>query len=96
MTEEGYGYVQYRNDEEEAEFTEVVNYTMFDRLSLLKPFKGQSYSVTVKPGERKTIVIRQNDPCGFSLKCSIMQSSFKLGSKQLEALCKTGKGHRTA
>jgi hypothetical protein len=40
MTEEGYGYVQYRNDEEEAEFTEVVNYTMFDRLSLLKPFKG--------------------------------------------------------
>lgn len=67
MTEEGYGYVHYRNDEEEAELTEVVNYTKFDHLSLLKPYKGQSYSVTVKPGQRATIVIRQNDPYGFSI-----------------------------
>lgn len=40
MTEEGYGYVHITNDEVEAEFTEEVNYTKFDRLSLLKPFKG--------------------------------------------------------
>lgn len=50
MTEEGYGYVHYRNDDEEAELTEVVNYTKFDQLSLLMPYKGQSYQVTVKPG----------------------------------------------
>lgn len=76
MTEEGYGFVHIRNEESEAEFTEVVNYTKFDRLSLLKPFKGQGYSVTVKPGEKVTIVIRQNDPLGFGLQSSIMQSSF--------------------
>jgi hypothetical protein len=58
MTEEGYGYVHITNNEVEAEFTEVVNYTKFDRLSLLKPFKGAGYSVVVKPGEKRTIVIR--------------------------------------
>ncbi len=40
MAEEGYGYVHIVNDEEEAEFTEVVNYTKFDKLTMLKPFKG--------------------------------------------------------
>lgn len=43
MTEEGYGYVHITNDETEAEFTEHVNYTKFERLSLLKPYKGQGY-----------------------------------------------------
>ena len=58
MCEEGYGYVHIVNNEEQAEYTETVNYTKFDRLSLLKPFKGTSYSVTLKPGEKRTIVIR--------------------------------------
>ena len=58
MTEEGYGYVHIVNNEKEAEFTEVVNYTKFDRLSLMKPYKGDGYSIVVKPGEKWTIVIR--------------------------------------
>ena len=95
FTEEGYGYVHITNDEPEAEFTEVINYPKFDRLSLLKPQKGQGYNVTVKPGQKKTIVIRQNDPTGYSLSSVIMQSSFKLGAKQMEKLCKSGAGQKT-
>jgi hypothetical protein len=67
MCEEGYGYVHYVNNDAEAEFTETINYTKFDRLTLMKPFKGSGYSVTVKAGERRTVVIRQNDPLGFGL-----------------------------
>ena len=67
MTEEGYGYVHIVNNEAEARFKERIEYTKFDRLSLLKPFKGDSYEVDVGPGESKTIVIRQNDPTGFSM-----------------------------
>lgn len=94
MAEEGYGYIHIVNDEEEATFTEVVNYTKFDKLTLLKPFKGQGYSVTVKPGERRTVVIRQDDPLGFSLASQIMQSSFALGGKKMIDLCKNGAGSK--
>ena len=58
MTEEGYGYVHIVNDEEEARFKEKIEYTKFDKLSLLKPYKGDSYEVEVGPKESKTIVIR--------------------------------------
>lgn len=50
MTEEGYGYVHIVNDEEEASYRESCNYTKFEKLELLPPFKGQSYDVTVGPG----------------------------------------------
>jgi hypothetical protein len=58
MTEEGYGYVHLVNGEAEATYTEQVNYTKFDKLQLLKPFKGSGYSVTLKPNEKRTIVLR--------------------------------------
>ena len=96
MCEEGYGYVHYVNGEEEAEFTEAINYTKFDRLTLLKPFKGSGYNVTVKAGEKRTIVLRQNDPLGFGLQSQIMTSAVKLGSKQMEKMCKEGPGAKTA
>ena len=58
MTEEGYGYVHIVNNEAEARFKEKIEYSKFDKLRLLKPFKGDSYEVDVGPGEQKTIVIK--------------------------------------
>ena len=51
MTEEGYGYVHIVNNEQEARFKEKIEYSKFEKLSLLKPFKGDSYEVDVGPGE---------------------------------------------
>ena len=58
MTEEGYGYVHIKNDDPEAVYKESINYTKFEKLELQKPFRGTSYEIEVKPGERKTVVIR--------------------------------------
>ena len=58
MTEEGYGYVHIVNNETEAVYKESINYTKFEKLELQKPFKGTSYEIEVKPGEKKTVVIR--------------------------------------
>ena len=58
MTEEGYGYVHIANDDAEAVYKESINYTKFEKLQLEKPFKGTSYEIEVKPGERRTVVIR--------------------------------------
>lgn len=41
-------------------------------------------------------MLRQNDYTGFALASQIMQSSFKLGAKQMEMLCKkSGPGQKT-
>lgn len=50
--------MHFVNDEEECEYKETVNYTKFEGVSLMKPFKGTGYSVSLKPGEKRTIVIR--------------------------------------
>lgn len=87
--------MHFVNDEEECEYKETVNYTKFEGVSLMKPFKGTGYSVSLKPGEKRTIVIRQDDPLGYSLNQQIMQSALKLSSKITEQLCKTGPGQKT-
>jgi hypothetical protein len=66
MSENGYGFVFIDNQEESA-YKEVVNYTKFEELQLMKPFKGNSYDVEVAGGSSKLIVIRQMDPLGFSI-----------------------------
>ena len=58
MTEEGYGYVHIVNNDDEAVYKESINYTKFEKLQLQKSFKGTSYEVEVKPGEKKTVVLR--------------------------------------
>ena len=58
MTEEGYGYVHVKNDEAEAKYREMINYTKFDKPSPLKPFKGTSYEIEVAPKSSRTVVIR--------------------------------------
>ena len=89
MTEEGYGYVHIVNGDAESRFKEKVEYTKFDRLSLLKPFKGDSYEVDVGPGECKTVVIRQNDPTGFSMASRMRMQAVIHGPKQLINMCVT-------
>jgi hypothetical protein len=42
----------------------------------------------VKGGERKTIVIRQMDPTGFSMASQIMMSAVMHGPEKLKQLCK--------
>ena len=87
MTEEGYGYVHIVNDEEEARFKEKIEYTKFDKLSLLKPYKGDSYEVEVGPKESKTIVIRQNDPTGFSMASRTRMQSVTVGPEAMKKIC---------
>ena len=89
MTEEGYGYVHVVNDDPEAVYKESINYTKFEKLELQKPFRGTSYEIEVKPGERKTVVIRQNDPTGFGMASQIMMSAVIHGPKKMEQLCVT-------
>ena len=84
MTEEGYGYVHVVNDDPEAVYKESINYTKFEKLELQKPFRGTSYEIEVKPGERKTVVIRQNDPTGFGMASQIMMSAVIHGPKKME------------
>lgn len=89
MTEEGYGYVHVVNNDDEAVYKESINYTKFEKLQLQKPFKGTSYEIEVKPGERKTVVLRQMDPTGFGMASQIMMSAVLLGPKKMEQMCLT-------
>ena len=58
ILEEGYGFVHVVNDNASSSYKETVNFVKFDGLEIMKPYKGSSYDLLVKPGERKTIVIR--------------------------------------
>ncbi len=46
---------------------ECVTYTKFEGLKLMKPYKGESYELEVKPGESKTLLIKQVDNKGYAL-----------------------------
>lgn len=94
MTEEGYGYVHIVNGEMEARYKENINYTKFDKLTIMKPQKGTSYDIEVLPGQKKTIVFRQMDPTGFAMASQIMMSAVLHGAEKLKELCKA-KGKKT-
>lgn len=55
--DEGYGFIYIVNDSKEATFKEVVKYTNFQGLKLLKPQFGSSYDIEVKPGQTKMILL---------------------------------------
>lgn len=82
IAEEGYGFVHIVNDEKTCSYKENVNYTKFDGLELMKPFKGTAYDVMIKPGEKKTVMIRQNKATGFSMSSS-MQNGVIYGKEKL-------------
>jgi len=89
VTEEGYGFVHISNKEAEASYFEQVVFNKFDKLTMLKPFKGTGYDVTVQPGTSRTVVFRQDDPTGFSLASQLMQSRVNHGKEKLKQLAVT-------
>jgi len=58
VAEEGYGFVHIVNDEKSCTYKETVNYTKFEGLELMKPYSGSGYEIEVKPGEKKTVLIK--------------------------------------
>lgn len=43
MGNDGYGYVYFENRSTDASIKETVNYTRFENLELVRPFKGIAY-----------------------------------------------------
>lgn len=66
-TPEGYAYIYFENNEEDATLIEDVKYTKFEGLKLMHPFSGTSYRVVVGPGETKIVLIKQIEINGYNL-----------------------------
>lgn len=67
MCQEGYGYNFFCNNSLNASIKEVVTYTRFQGLELVKPFSGDGYEVLVKPQEKKIVLLRQTNPTSYNL-----------------------------
>jgi hypothetical protein len=70
MMKEGYGYTYFRNNSDDATIKEAVNYTMFDGLELVSPFKGTSYEVLVPPKSSAIVLMKQTSITGINLSFS--------------------------
>lgn len=68
-SEEGYNFKLVINNETEAVYKEVVEYPTFKGLTLLEPYEGNSYTLEVKPGEKKFVIIKC-DIGGYSMSMS--------------------------
>lgn len=82
VTPEGYAYIYFENNEEDATLIEDVKYTKFEGLKLLPPFSGTSYYVKISPGQSQIVLIKQVDMTGFNLIYSY-HSNFEFGQKKL-------------
>jgi len=67
MCQEGYGYNFFCNNSLNASIKEVVTYTRFQGLELVKPFSGDGYEVLVKPQQNKIVLLRQTNPTSYNL-----------------------------
>ena len=67
MLPEGYGFNYFKNDSTEGSLKEVVAYTRFTGLELVKPFKDTGYEVIVPPKQSKIVLLRQTNPTSYSL-----------------------------
>ena len=85
---EGYTYIYIENNEEDTTLIENVNYTKFEGLKLLEPFTGTSYKVSVGPGKRQIVLIKQLELNGYNLIFSY-HSNFQFGEKSILHLTKT-------
>eukprot|EP00826_Nyctotherus_ovalis_P063940 TRINITY_DN9374_c0_g2_i3.p1 TRINITY_DN9374_c0_g2~~TRINITY_DN9374_c0_g2_i3.p1 ORF type:complete len:688 (-),score=197.77 TRINITY_DN9374_c0_g2_i3:35-2074(-) len=70
MMKEGYGYTYFHNNSDDATIKEAVNYTMFDGLELVPPFKGTSYEVLVPPKSSAIVLMKQTSITGINLSFS--------------------------
>lgn len=58
MMPEGYGFNYFKNDSIEGSLREVVSYTWFTGIELVKPFKNSGYEVLVPPKQSKIVLLR--------------------------------------
>ena len=68
---EGYCFIIVQNDEKEAIYKEIANFTLFQGLTILEN-EGPCYTLEVGPGETKVILIRANLD-GFTQQHTISQ-----------------------
>ena len=66
MLQEGYGYFFIVNNSKKT-LTEKCYFKSFKALSLLPPFEGAKYEVTLQPGEFEIVVIRASSNEKYSL-----------------------------
>ena len=85
---EGYTYIYIENNEDDTTLIENVNYTKFEGLKLLPPFKGTSYKLRVGPKQSQIVLIKQYELIGYNLIFSYY-SNFQFGQKSLLKLTKT-------
>jgi hypothetical protein len=76
MMPEGYGFNYFKNDSIEGSLREVVSYTRFTGIELVRPFKNSGYEVLVPPKQSKIVLLRQTNPISYNL-------SFKYSSTVL-------------
>lgn len=59
VTPEGYAFIYFKNNEEEATLVEDVKYTKFEGIKLLSPYSGTSYFVQVPSFTEKIILMKR-------------------------------------
>jgi len=59
-TKMGYGCMYYENNSEFCTLQEKVEFTKFKGMSLMPPFSGNGYEVTVPPHSTKVVVLRRD------------------------------------
>jgi len=57
FTNTGFGYYFYKNTSTQT-LHEQVSFTTFFNLELLPPYKGKEFTIKVKPGEEKIVIIK--------------------------------------
>ena len=82
---EGYNWTLIVNDEADVTVREEVNYPKFEGLTLLAPHQGSSYTMEVRPGEKRLVMIR-GDLAGYSLRMTYTSQLF-WGEKSLLQQC---------
>jgi hypothetical protein len=83
---EGYGFIIYKNESNEASLREKVEFKNFTGLKMMAPEKGQSYEANVEPGAIKTIIL-WCDPEGYAMSSST-STAIMFGDSQLIEMCK--------
>jgi len=72
-TKSGYGCMYYQNDSEFCTFIDEVTFPKFEGLTLMPPYSGSSYKVSVPPLSRKAVVFKRDSslaPSQISVKAT--------------------------
>lgn len=84
-TPAGYGFIIYRNDEDEAVLEEKVQYPKFEGLEIVGSEQDQGYEVSVGPGEVRVIILR-SDYFGYGYSSSYTNQVIH-GDKHIKKMC---------